>query len=70
MKTGHISAIVAVLLFIICVVSMMRANNVGGGRAITMFSTSNNYGESPYYDANLYRDDIVVMFIDSLLPVN
>ncbi len=47
LKTGHISAIVAVLLFIICVVSMMRANNVGGGRAITMFSTSNNYGESP-----------------------
>jgi hypothetical protein len=30
LKTGHISAIVAVLLFIICVVSMMRANNVGG----------------------------------------
>ena len=32
LKTGHISAIVAVLLFIICVVSMMRANNVGGGK--------------------------------------
>ena len=30
LKTGHIAAIVAVLLFIICVVSMMRANNVGG----------------------------------------